>query len=658
MTVPLPAITDGSGVNQSDQPWTLLTWFLAPPGQPNGTPISSLGDRTQDNVQTTLQDNMQNSPGWNSSSSGLCNLLTGAPIIGGLANHGTGTGKTTKIFSGSQGIADLLCGTMTRTPGATGTSPTSILGAFSTFMDFFFNNPFFNGLYDLAGQAQNLVIDLLTGFMTFIQSLCSIATTTGGVGETTPQAVLSGVGSFFTLLLDNPFTQGLMSMVTTTGNIAFDIMGGFVEFINQMCSLVTGTTGPSDGTTPQTMLGGVGSVISLLLNNPFTSTLLDLVNSTENTALDLLNGLLTFMGSFFSIFTGIGSAGGVLNTFQSMVDSVMGILGGSGTGFGVFDIVNILESFLKPILALGSTLLQFIQNGPLSLLNAGGLVTTITNNLWQPLFGGLLGGGSNAVAGAGVWETDTLSFNGSASVTVQANGTLQQLMSNVIPVTAGQIVEAQVNTQWASLVGSGSPIQIILWTDISETVLETIPFSQAGVFSANLMTQEITISGNATQAALKLSVGASAVSGQVWFANAALRMKHSQSQAEGVVGISGIFSTLTNVLTGGSYPNDGIGGVVDSVGRKFYDLISGFTSFATFDDLSAQVSQGIQTLEIIAGQTVTAITPLIQLAIDGVNSVVHVSLQALQAMEVLAGQVVVAVTSLVQNIINWFNAHF
>lgn len=281
MTVPLEA-TD-SHISTSEEPWSLLNWFLAPPqsSQPNAKGISTLTDRTQANVTGTLQDNLQNSPAWNNSSLALCGLLDMFPIVSELMGMGTGKSKPEQLLSGGQNLADQFFGMLGTGLEALLVTPLMLLDAlvnFATGMLGFGNVhssiPII-GSGQVSTKPQNLLADGLFGSSTSFNPLFgwkqdstkSPPSTSFGVAGSAPagSAHVQATGGTQPLLSNaihvdpgdtlNASTkvawEGLGGPGTTTGTVTTPAVLG-VNLYNANDQLLS--------STPLAALGGAGGV--------------------------------------------------------------------------------------------------------------------------------------------------------------------------------------------------------------------------------------------------------------------------------------------------------------------------------------------------------------------------------------------------------------
>jgi hypothetical protein len=210
----------------------------------------------------------------------------------------------------------------------------------------------------------------LMGQLPFMGGVAAV----GGYGDTNPDTGL-----------DIGFGDGMTNGVQVLADL--------------LCGFLTGDSHTS-GTTPFTLFEGVGKILTLLLDNPFTRGLLDLINASGGLVFDMLEGLLEFAGSLLGFFTGDLDPRQILETFGNMVGSLWEFVTGGisiGTEFlsdvidamvgWTFDILDDIP-FFGPIIGAFGNVITGLIGGDLSFLGS-----------WWDDFRGLFGNPGNLGSG-------------------------------------------------------------------------------------------------------------------------------------------------------------------------------------------------------------------------------------------------------------------
>lgn len=210
------------------------------------------------------------------------------PFAAGMLSMGQANGSSGNIvvdlLNGVQRFVDLLCGAATgqESPGSTPNTlidgvTESVGGASSAAQD----SAFASGILGMGGSSGNLVVDAFTGLQAFVDSLCGIATDQTS-SNTTPSAMLSGLGEVSDAANASSFTSGILDLGGDTGNRGVDAIYGMQTFFGALCGVATGSTDVSE-TTPlsvvQTVQGGTNN-LNLVLSG---------VDRSDATAVDLLD---------------------------------------------------------------------------------------------------------------------------------------------------------------------------------------------------------------------------------------------------------------------------------------------------------------------------------------------------------------------------------
>lgn len=345
---------------------------------------------------------------------------------------------------------------------------------------------------------------------------------------------------------------------------------------------------------------------------------------------------------------------GLLGSLAALIpfnifNSVLGITNGDA---GPLDIIGWFTN-------IPSMVASFFQGGTSPFGVVGGLVNGFVNLLFQPFFGH-----PTSVAGDGVWVTDeTTQYNGANSVKTTANGSVRKLIGSPIAVVTSQQFSLQASAKWTGLAGSGNPIQLMLKTNLGESLLYSIPFSAAGDFASNTMVVTYVVPPGVTQIALEFVVDASATAGTVWFSAPSASPVPVPAVITEAIRPSNIFGTLLGTVTGGL----GIGtptalGTFQDFGMMFFNLLAGGSGFFSgtglfnTSDVLGVVQQGIQTTLYVAQNFASAaLSPVMA----GVKLVIQ-NLQlwgtyALQMASRFAGAAVTAIDSVITTFLSWFN---
>jgi hypothetical protein len=139
------------------------------------------------------------------------------------------------------------------------------------------------------------------------------------------------------------------------------------------------------------------------------------------------------------------------------------------------------------------------------------------NLLDNPLFEGL-----EAIASS-VWSWDETQYHslpgGSAKVIL--NGTNKELLSNLIPVTKDQVLDLSAWVKYASVSGSGAPLQLGLTNYFNGAAVGQPIIATQGLTPSTSDWRRLagtyTVPANVDSVRLRLSVASSAVSGTVWW---------------------------------------------------------------------------------------------------------------------------------------------
>ena len=143
--------------------------------------------------------------------------------------------------------------------------------------DGFCNSPFFADLRQI-GEGDSPLDQVVSGFQSFINDLWTTLFC-GFTGDLTPQAALTGVQGLAGFFADNPFIQGLASLLgeNAVGNLLLDAVGGATEFLQQLIdALFCDFTGDL---TPENILTAITGVLQPLIDNPFLQGLATLADT-------------------------------------------------------------------------------------------------------------------------------------------------------------------------------------------------------------------------------------------------------------------------------------------------------------------------------------------------------------------------------------------
>jgi hypothetical protein len=149
---------------------------------------------------------------------------------------------------------------------------------------------------------------------------------------------------------------------------------------------------------------------------------------------------------------------------------------------------------------------------------------------------------SISMIGAGLWTWDgTTGHTANGAASTIANGTMKALLSNSIPVTAGQSLTPSAWVKTSSYVGTGTPIRLSIRTylagvSVGTTVIQSI----AGPGSTwTQLSGSYTVPAGVDSVRLRLVVDTTATGGTVWFDDANLD-KPGNGPFDGILSMFGL----------------------------------------------------------------------------------------------------------------------
>lgn len=449
---------------------------------------------------------------------GLIEALSG--ILTGLADNvfiqglvafaefiGTAVGNFAQdAIQGATDLVSLLCGILTCNPtaglqaidvaahvtGLTGTTPFTIISGILDVFTPILANPFIQGVIALADEfgvaVGNFFLDIFNGVLGIFEALCSLLMT-GSLPETygnwtqTPLAILQMVIGVIDQLQANPIIAGLVDLIAGSGEFIFDLIGGALEFINQLVALLG------------QVMSGPQAIIDFLAGIFGANGLDGWIES------------LPFIGPLVSKLTGLDSSGDIALDLASLGNWAQGLL----TNRSEIPAANLIGSI--PAAILGAI--------PVSSINF-----TAGNLLGQGAFSN-----SNTVEAGGGWAWDgtTTATGSGGSVKATATGSLQQLYSRqTIKVAAGDRVEISAKVKTSGFTSGSMVLAVVPWIGTTAQTAQVIHTRTTTASTFQAMTGsrlriggtaeagEVAISGSIT--ALTVRLGVTANSGAViWF---------------------------------------------------------------------------------------------------------------------------------------------
>lgn len=286
-------------------------------------------------------------------------------------------------------------------------------------------------------------------------------------------------------------------------------------------------------------------------------------------------GLITNLrGNLTGLFAGVDLFTGALDPAQvwsTIIGAILSPLGLLLTGSSPLNAGNIFG------------LLPFdVMGGQMSLSNVFDFLPELIVDPLLQFAETILGGDD---FGLDTLVTHTFGGKTSNSIKVIPDGFIKELYGNTIRVGEGQDVTGRIFAKWTGLVGSGSPIKLLVsWLRLDdpsqppialgEQLLGSIPFSTSGGFTQILNTATAPAGANLAQ--MKLQVDDTALSGgQINFASPSLTKPLVDSLWADQLGLSGVWDVLEHIFSGTSGGGGGSLGSVLSSGLLLLDALGG-----------------------------------------------------------------------------------
>lgn len=375
----------------------------------------------------------------------------------------------------------------------------------------------------------------------------------------TPIAPLSNACS---LLNGSPFVSGVVNMGADatpgeTNGTAGNMVMGTQTLADLICGVATGS--PTAGTTPETIVTGLGNTQVAAANSPMTNGLITMGGPTAEPGSGVvgagINGVQMFAdflcgtgGTYGSVLTGrrqeiframvagaiLGSGHAspqsIMETTQVFVDSSHNVITGAGTtGNSVAGTIDAAQGIVGPnqsVVSMYANLLGFrlpFGQVPQSILGQVPVshIGSDTPNL-------LTNGGFDTEAsvvddtGFWVWDGDAGHVT-TGSVKTTADGALHELLSNLIPVSKDQTLSVACWASWNGLAGSGFPIRLDIEAYKGTSLVDTITADMQDTAEATSgwiqMAGEWDIpdDDSVDNVCVRIAVTEDATAGDIWF---------------------------------------------------------------------------------------------------------------------------------------------
>jgi hypothetical protein len=234
--------------------------------------------------------------------------------------------------------------------------------------------------------------------------------------------------------------QPFFDSLTTDGsgdNAGAQMMSGGQALIDLMCSLFMGTSFggrrlrlPGSGTTTTDIANMAQGIHDAITGNSLAMGILGMGGSSGNRGVDALNGGMSFASQITSHAIGLDNIG--THPTSTVLSNTKGAIGLNTTRH-----VRAQSSTPATAISLSTPNLLVAEN-----FNNPGTVVTDSSQTWE-------------------YDATTGYNDIPGSVKVTCNGTLQELVSNEVHVSAGENVQVTCQLQWIGLVYTGAgPIQL------------------------------------------------------------------------------------------------------------------------------------------------------------------------------------------------------
>lgn len=399
----------------------------------------------------------------------LCaSLIGGNPLMSSLLELGGGGPGASGVAGGLQIFADLLCGFASGQQNYSGTTADTVLGGADAANTQFYDNPFLSGVLDLGGGPDNstgVAGGLFGGTQSFANALCGLGTGSE-VGDTTPQSVIDQSQGMMNTVNGHPFASGLIDLgggADGTGALGMANSGlvGGQSFADQLCGWATGDMNTT-GTTPQGVLGGVADFCEAL-----ASTFIGSLMTAGTGVMGLINGIQSFTDQLCGYGTGNPTqTGTTAQTILGGIDTFQTAALGDSLATHILSLSDNTGNLAVDVLTGTSTYGPLGLKSPLTAANLAGQISpnvvgvapagTITDTTPNLIINNLFRGTNPIGNPINGWSHDIATgYIGLGAAKMEAP-TLDELVGNQIPVTAGQNMNVSVHTKWSGLSYSGT----------------------------------------------------------------------------------------------------------------------------------------------------------------------------------------------------------
>lgn len=340
----------------------------------------------------------------------------------------------------------------------------------------------------LSGQPDTEPQDVMTGLFDQIIDILL----------TTPDVLLQVTNAVVNVLMDTPeillaLLNGLISLLINSPDILTTLLDSLVNLLVSIPSIL------------ETLLTGL---ITLLLELPnmlgeLLASLINLLLVTPDILVSLLSGLITLLIDSPQILLDLlTSLVGLLVATPSILLELADALIGSTGLLGEDSALNSLNLF------------NLVPTDLMAQISVSNIGTAVTNLITDSDFLD-----TSVIEG---WLHDvTGGFGGSGTRYTTADGTSKELLGNLIPVSADQIIPISGKAKWTGLAGSGNPIALAVtgYTDTGASVQQTL--ASHNIIPATTdwldLAGTYTVPSNVTAIRPRLVVGSAATAGTVFF---------------------------------------------------------------------------------------------------------------------------------------------
>lgn len=359
--------------------------------------------------------------------------------------------------------------------------------------------------------------------------------------------------------------------------------------------------------------GAIATVLDIFGDVPILGQALQQLAVIISNLRDAFGPLITALDKIFGIFSGDWMTGdfGLFDPLWDAVTNFFGVITGPIVA-ALVPILEIIATWSVPFINLLAQVVEwasdFIGLFTFGLTPVGHIGDTQPNLFVAPGFGYA----SNVAPGNGWVQDPTKGRTEGGSVRVTANGIDKRLLSNAIPVSAGQELDISIWVQWFGLSYTGTPIRVKVDRLVNGGIVGTDDLAAPTVTGSN-QTSWVQVAGHyvvpagCDKISVELYVSSTTTAGNVWWDDASAKKTGTINQSwitNLIPDLAGILDTVQNVI-------DGIANVfrlIPIFGAPIADMIDLLTDFFLGTEDTAAVASdavlGVQaTQEIIASAT-------------------------------------------------------